>query len=140
MAKLTDKQKQKIVADYVQTQNKTRTAELNGVSRITVRRIIEEMDTSELSEKVHQKKEENTESILQYVESRGEEVKSLIGTYLDVLQDKDKIERAGLREIATALGIVIDKFAPHIEARDKRNEGTTVKIDWSRNEGEKEKT
>ena len=132
MAKLTDKQKQKIIADYVQTQNKTRTAEVNNVSRTTVIKVLREMDETELNEKLHQKKQENTENILQYVESRGEEVKTIIGTYLDVLQDKDKIERAGLREVATALGIVIDKFAPHIEARDKRNEGTTVKIDWSR--------
>ena len=133
MAKLTDKQKQKIVADFVQTQNKAKTAELNGVSRTTVRRVLEEMDTSELSEKVHRKKEENTESVLQYIEQQGDNVKTLIGKYIGELQDDEKIAKASVREIATALGIVIDKFAPHIEERDKRNEGTTVKIDWSRN-------
>ncbi|MCH5210424.1 MAG: helix-turn-helix domain-containing protein [Oscillospiraceae bacterium] len=132
MAKLTDKQKQKIIADYVQTQNKKKTAEMNGVSRPTVDKIIVEASESGLYKKLHRKKEENTESVLQYIEQQGDNVKTLIGKYIGELQDDDKIAKASVREIATALGIVIDKFALHIEARDKRNEGTTVKIDWSR--------
>ena len=131
---LTDKQKRKIVADYVQTQNKTQTAKMNKVSHTTVRRVLEEMGKDEMFKKVQQKKEQNTESVLQYIEQQGENVKTLIGKYIGELQDDEKIAKASVREIATALGIVIDKFAPHIEERDKKNEGTTVSLNWQRDE------
>ena len=38
--RLTDKQKKKIIADYVQLQNYTKTAKLNDVAESTVRKIV----------------------------------------------------------------------------------------------------
>lgn len=130
MGKLTEEARQKIIADYVITQNKQRTAELNGVSRTTVRRVLAEADTTELSEKVHQKKAEVTESVTEYVESQGEEVKRLIGKYINALDDEEKLSHANLVQVATALGIVMDKFAPHMQTRDNRNAAIKITLDW----------
>ena len=40
--KLTDEQRQKIIADYVINQNKSETARMNGVTEATVRKILKE--------------------------------------------------------------------------------------------------
>ena len=40
--RLTDKQKKKIVADYVQLQSYARTAKLNDVAESTVRKIVKD--------------------------------------------------------------------------------------------------
>ena len=130
MGRLTEEAKQKIIADYVITQNKKQTAELNGVSRTTVRRILDEADKTELCKKVHQKKTEVTESVTEYVESQGEEVKRLIGKYIAALDDEEKLSHANLVQVATALGIVMDKFAPHMQAHDNRNAAIKITLDW----------
>ena len=41
-ARLTDKQKKKIVADYLETESYNATAKMNGVCGQTVRRVVEE--------------------------------------------------------------------------------------------------
>ena len=130
MGRLTEETKQKIIADYVMTQNKQRTADLNGVSPTTVRRVLAETDKIELFEKVRQKKTEVTESVTEYVESQGEEVKRLIGKYINALNDDEKLSHANLVQVATALGIVMDKFAPHMQTRDNRNAAIKITLDW----------
>lgn len=40
--RLTDRQKKKIIADYIQLQNYTRTAKLNDVAESTVRKIVKD--------------------------------------------------------------------------------------------------
>ena len=71
--RLTDKQKKKIIADYVQLQNYTKTAKLNGVSDTTVKRLISTAP-SEMLKKVEQKKEQNTLEMLDYMDSKKERV------------------------------------------------------------------
>ena len=63
-ARLTDKQKKKIVADYLETGSYNATAEKNGVCGHTVKRIVAECP--EISEKLEQKKEENTKDYEKY--------------------------------------------------------------------------
>lgn len=41
-AKLTDRQKKKIIADYVQLHNYRKTAKLNNVAESTVRKVVSE--------------------------------------------------------------------------------------------------
>ena len=132
MAKLTEEQKQKIVADYVLTQNKSETARLNNVSRTTVMRVVGQSGESALYKKVHQKKEETEQGVLEYVESLGGEVKTLIGKYVAALSDDEKIGKANPTQIATVLGILMDKFTPHIDAKDSRDSGIKITLDWER--------
>ena len=58
--KLTDKQKKKIIADFISNTNYSETARMNNVSDTTVRKIIKE--NPECLEKVEEKKAENTKS------------------------------------------------------------------------------
>ena len=55
-ARLTDRQKKKILADYVQTNNYCATAKINGVSATTVKNIV--LANAEIVGKCEQKKED----------------------------------------------------------------------------------
>ena len=107
-ARLTDKQKKKIVADYLENSSYRATAKKNKVSDGTVKRIVAEC--SDIQQKVAQKKEENTADILAYMESQRGIVCEIIGKGLDVLNDPEKLSRATPSQITTALGTLIDKF------------------------------
>lgn len=107
-ARLTDKQKKKIIADYVQFENCNAVAKINGVSHQTVKRIVSK--SADLDKKVQQKKEENTADIIAYMEQQQKSVCKLLDRYLEELENPKKIEAAGLREIATTIGILIDKY------------------------------
>lgn len=106
-ARLTDKQKKKIVADYLETGSLRATGKKNGVSADTVKRIVQKDDAFE--QKAAQKKQENTADILAYMESRRKQVCDIIEVGLAVLPEK--IQRAkSASEVTTALGTLIDKF------------------------------
>lgn len=106
-ARLTDKQKKKIVADYLETESYNATAKKNGVCGQTVRRVVEE--SQEFSENLKRKKEENTADILAYMESRRQAVCDIIEVGLSVLPEKIQNARSAA-EVTTALGTLIDKF------------------------------
>lgn len=107
-ARLTDRQKKKIIADYVQLGSYNAAAKMNGVSKDTVKRIVQNCD--DFAQKLQQKKEENTADIIEYMEKQHESVCMLLDRYLEELKSPEKIEAAGLREIATTMAILIDKY------------------------------
>ena len=109
-ARLTDKQKKKIVADYLELGSYNATAEKNGVCGHTVKRLVSECP--EISEKLEQKKEENTADILAYMESKRGVVCEIIEKGLAALNDPEKLAEASPAQITTALGTLIDKWAP----------------------------
>jgi transposase-like protein len=111
-SRLTDEQKKKIVADYIECGSYRATARKNGVSDGTVRKIVSE-DT-DILQKFAQKKEENTLDMLAYMDSRKEQAQGVIDIYLQALADPEKLENATLSQIATALGIVVDKFTKNV--------------------------
>lgn len=121
-ARLTDKQKKKIVADYLELGSYNATARKNGVSNHTVKRIV--LETPEISKKVQQKKEQNTADILSHMESQKDEVIKVLDEYLAAMRDPAKIRRAGVVQLATALGIVIDKYT-----MTAKNEQALQKLD-----------
>ena len=63
LPKLTDRQKKKIIADYVDNGNYSETARINGVNKSTVQRLISK--NQEVQQKAQEKKEENTQDMLQ---------------------------------------------------------------------------
>lgn len=113
-ARLTDKKKKKILADYVECGSYNETAKMNGVSRNTVKNIV--MADKENATKCQQKKEQNILDMLAYMDSRKEQAQRVIDDYLKALANPAKIEAAKLSEIATALGIVVDKFTKNMPA------------------------
>ena len=109
--KLTDKQKKKIIADYIENQNFSETARINGVDKSTVKRLVDSGYDKDIQQKTTQKKEENTKDILEYMDSKVDKQREIIDLALDVL--KEKLENPDLltniKDVATVYGVIIDK-------------------------------
>lgn len=109
MAKhLTDREKKKIIADYVELESYNAVAKKHNVSATTVKNTV--LKNNESVKKCEQKKEQNTADILEFMDKKKDDVCSIISLYLSELQNFDKLQRASIQSIATSLGIVIDKF------------------------------
>ena len=127
-ARLTDRQKKKILADYVQLGSYNATAKINGVSATTVKNIA--LANADFVEKCERKKEENTTDILAYMESQKNVVCEIIGKGLAALNDPEKLAEATPSQITTALGTLIDKWAMVQEKTGgDSDDGVTVVID-----------
>lgn len=107
-ARLTDKQKKSIIADYAEIGSYNAVAKKHGVSDNTVRRVV--MADPDFSEKVEQKKKENSADILAYMDTKKDVVCAIIEDYLDALRDPEKIEKATTVQLSTTLGTLIDKW------------------------------
>ena len=116
-ARLTDKQKKKIIADYVQLGSYNATAKVNGVSLNTVKKIVQ--GNADIAEMCTQKKDENTADILAYMDSQKGVVCEIIGKGLAALNDPEKLAEASPAQITTALGTLIDKFTANTEQRQE---------------------
>ncbi len=106
-ARLTDKQKKMIIADYVELGSYNAVAKRHGVSVTTVIRVCENEETKQ---KVIQKKEENSADILAHMETKRDKVNEIIDVYLERLLDPDMLTKASPSQLTTALGTLIDKF------------------------------
>lgn len=107
-AHLTDKQKKKIIADYVECGSYNAVAKKYNIADTTVKRVVE--SNAETQKKAEQKKEENTTDILAHMEAKKDVVNQIIDAYLVALLDPDKIAKATPSQLTTALGTIIDKF------------------------------
>lgn len=118
-ARLTDKQRKKIVADYLELGSLRATARENGVSDSTVKRVVAEC--GDFQQKAAQKKDENTADIIAYMESKRGIVCEIIDKGLMALNSEEKLYEATPAQITTALGTLIDKWAAikNIEGGDK---------------------
>lgn len=126
MAKLNDKKKQKIVADYIETQNYSETGRMNNVSDKTVKRVVS--SNAEIVKKVEQKKEENTKDILKYMDEIYDKQKSIIDLSLSALEEKLKKPDmfTNVRDIAMVYGVIFDKALKYKEIQ--RINGNTEEI------------
>ena len=107
-ARLTDRQKKKILADYLESGSYRATARKNGVNASTVKRIVEA--SGDFKQKAAEKKEQNTADILAYMESQRDLVCDIIGKGLMALNDQEKLAQATPSQITTAIGTLIDKW------------------------------
>ena len=107
-ARLTDKQKKKIIADYVQLGSYNATAKVNGVSLNTVKNIVQ--GNADIAEMCNQKKEQNTADILDYMESQRDDVCKVLGICLGELKKAERYEKTQPQQIATTMAILIDKY------------------------------
>ena len=110
---LTDRQKKKIIADYVELGSYNAVAKKHKLSATTVKNTV--LKDKKSVEKCEQKKEQNTADILAFMEGKKQDVCYIISLYLEYLKDPNKLERASVQSIATSLGIVIDKFTKDAE-------------------------
>jgi len=122
-ARLTDRQKKKILADYVQLGSYNATAKINNCSLNTVKKLVQA--NADIAELCIRKKEENTADILGYMESQKDVVCQIIGKGLTALNDPEKLAAATPSQITTALGTLIDKWAA---LQDKANSNADDKV------------
>lgn len=107
-ARLTERQKQKIVVDYLESGSYRATGRKFGVCGDTVKRLVEE--SGDFRQKAAQKKEEIQADVLAYMESQRQVVCEIIGKGLTVLNDPEKLKEATPAQITTAIGTLIDKW------------------------------
>ena len=105
--RLTDKKKKRIIADYIDLQNYHAVARIHGVCVDTVKRTV--LADKSSTQKAMQKKEQNTLDMLAFMDSRRDKMQFAIDSFLDNMTDAKKIQKAGVKELATAFGIVVDK-------------------------------
>ena len=108
MAKLSDRQRKKIIAEFVNGSSMTTLAKKYDVSTATIHRVVH--SDEKVKEKVEHKKEENTKSVLEYMDSKKDSVCELIDKLLEAMNDPEKIAATSLSQLATTMGIVIDKY------------------------------
>lgn len=109
-SKLTDKQKKKIIADYVDNNNYSETAKMNGnISPNTVKKIVK--DNLDVAKKCEQKKEENTKTMLEMIGETNNKRLKVISKIVDAIDEKvEKIDAfTNVKDLASAYGVLIDK-------------------------------
>ena len=127
MSKLTDRQRKQLVAEYVAGDGNIsqRTLAIKyGVSQKTVSKIL---STSEVRDKVSQKKAENDLSMLAYLESRVAAVQDLIDEILD--SAKGDIVGGPLRDKMGALKILSETFTPK-DGNTSANNKPNIRIEF----------
>lgn len=115
--KLTDKQRKKIIADYVENQNYLQTSKMNDVSVETVRTVVNKDE--ETRKRLNEKKEENTLTTLEYMDTQHETKKRILSKLLHGIEVKaeDIDLLTNIKDLATAYGIIIDKELKWLEMR-----------------------
>lgn len=124
-ARLTDKQKKKIVADRADGMSLSQLSAKYGVSKTTIHRVLK--SDPETEQIVTRKKEQNTADVLAYMDSKRDIVCEILGKGLDALNSPDKLAEASPAQITTAMGTLIDKWAESAE-RSGKNQDEAVKI------------
>lgn len=107
-ARLTDKQKKKIIADYIQLESYNAAAKINGVSPNTVKNLV--TGNADIAQKCELKKEQNTAEILDYMERQKSDVCEILDICLNELKNPEKYVKAPPQQIATTMAILIDKY------------------------------
>lgn len=122
--RLTDKQKKRIISDYVNIGSYNTVGKMHGISATTVKNVV--LKNSETVELCEQKKKQNTMDMLEFLETRKKKTQDIIDQLLDCMPDK--IPRASLVQIVTAYGVLVDK-STLLSGNDKKDEGVKVIID-----------
>ena len=104
---------------FVETQNKSAVARKFGVSVTTVANIVKaEADTLK---KLNDKKSKNVSEILEHMDAQKNDVCTLIDMLLKEMKNPEKLAATSMRELATTMGILIDKFTINEQNRKKED-------------------
>lgn len=108
MAKLSDRQRKQIIAEYVAGDGKISQALLAKKYNVSQKTISTILNNKETAEKVLQKKEQNTLSMLEWLDEQKATAQILMKKILD--SSADNIDAACLRDKMGALKILSDVF------------------------------
>lgn len=115
MAKLSDRQRKQIIAEYVSGDgiiSQRELAKKYGVCLTTISKIL---GNGKVVQKCINKKEENTQTMLAFMDSKREIAQDLIAEILTT--SKEQIKEAPLREKMGALKILSETFTRSSEGR-----------------------
>lgn len=107
-AHLTNKKKKQIIADRIEGMSLRKIADKHGCSEYAVRQAIK--NDPDFAAKIAKKKEQNTKEMLEYFTEQKGKAQQLLSSIIEALSDPDKLARANVRDLATAYGIIADKF------------------------------
>lgn len=99
----------KILADYTLEGSYRAAARKNGVSPDTVRRIVQE--NPEMVKVADTQKNARARDLMSYMQGKADTVCDIIDNGLGVLSDPERMKEAKLRDIATMMAILIDKWS-----------------------------
>lgn len=131
MAKFNDKDKKQILADYVNCQNYSEVARKWNTSKQTIIRIVGSFGQSEVEQKITQKREENTQTTIEYMQTQHETKKRILDKILKAIESKaENIDMfTNIKDLATAYGIILDKELKVLElTKDKDKAPTKIMI------------
>ena len=124
MAKLTDLQKKKIIADYIENQNYCETARINNISEATVRNVVKNSNNEDFAKKCEQKKQENSINILEEMDQTKKKRIKLLSKMVDKMDDKlENIDMfTNIKDLSMAYGIMVDKELKFAEMNKYKHE------------------
>lgn len=121
MAKLTDRQRKQIIAEYVEGDGKISQRQLAKKYSVSLSTISKILSDEKVEQKCTYKKEENTLSMLEYLDSRKQTAQELMEKILAL--SAEDIAKANLRDKMGALKILSEVFA--VVKSEKRDSGIT---------------
>lgn len=124
VTKFSDRKKKSIVKDYVECQNASAVARKHGCSEATVRRIVGK--NPDVTKRVEEKKEENTRSILEHMQRQAGDICEVMDKLVEAMKSEEVIDRANLQQLATTLGIIIDKYSAQTEREENESGGIVI--------------
>ena len=128
LAKVDDKTRKKIVADYVDNQSYSKTARKYNISVESVRRFVKA--DQEFMNKSEEKKKQNSMDTISYMNTQHERKKKILDKILDAIEKKsnDIDMFTNIKDLATAYGIIVDKELKVLELSKNNQEEKVSKI------------
>ena len=126
MAKLSDRQRKQIIAEYVEGDGKVSQRSLAKKYNVCLSTISKILSDEKVEQKCTHKKEENTLSMLEYLDSRKNAAQALMEKIL--LLSGEDIAKANLRDKMGALKILADVFAVKSDGVPNGEKGAVVNI------------
>ena len=107
--RIEQERRMKILADYTLEGSYRAAARKNGVSPDTVRRIVRE--NPDMVKVADTQKNARARDLMSYMQGKADTVCDIIDNGLGVLSDPERMKEANLRDIATMMAILIDKWS-----------------------------
>lgn len=122
--KKTDKEIKEIIAYYLDCNNYSETARKFGMSDTGVKKLIDRESNKESTKLLEEKKNNNTQEVMQDMDDRKETVKRILGKLLKGIEDKsDNVDMfTSIRDLAMAYGTIVDKEFKRQELELKKKE------------------
>ena len=124
--RLSEKEKAKILADYVLLGSYNAAGKKNKCSPNTVKRLV--LGQPADVQAAQDGKNACARDILSYMEGQRDAVCSIIGKGLEALASPEMMKNATPNQITTAIGTLIDKWAMLEEKRGDKDSGVRVEM------------